>query len=103
MNTAGSCLINYNTLERSIEYAAARGDHDVVLMGEEILSPVGKAKFACEKIRRRATEVWTDVSGQWKLTNRRLPEERLGRPGHHRAPDADSVAYQLGRVETDRL
>ena len=63
-------LIDYETLERSIEYAATRGDHDVVLMGEEILSPVGKAKFAGEKIRRRTTEVWTDVSGQWKLTIR---------------------------------
>lgn len=63
-------LIDYSSLERSIEYAAVRGDHDVVLMGEEILTPVGKAKFAGEKIRRRTTEVWTDVSGQWKLAIR---------------------------------
>jgi ketosteroid isomerase-like protein len=63
-------LIDYTTLERSIEYAAARGDHDVVLMGEEVLTPVRKAKFAGEKIRRRTTEVWTDVSGQWKLAIR---------------------------------
>jgi hypothetical protein len=46
-------LIDYSTLERVIEYAATRGDHDVVLMGEEVLTPVGKAKFAGEKIRRR--------------------------------------------------
>ena len=63
-------LIDYTTLVRSIEYAAARGDHDVVLMGEEVLTPVGKAKFAGEKIRRRTTEVWTNVSGQWKLAIR---------------------------------
>lgn len=63
-------LIDYTTLERSIEYAATRGDHDVVLMGEEILTPVRKAKFAGEKIRRRTTEVWTDLSGQWKLAIR---------------------------------
>jgi ketosteroid isomerase-like protein len=63
-------LIDYSTLERSIEYAAMRGDHDVVLMGEEVLTPVGKAKFAGEKIRRRTTEIWTDVSGQWKLAIR---------------------------------
>ena len=63
-------LIDYTTLERSIEYAAARGDHDVVLMGEEVLTPVRKAKFAGEKIRRRTTEVWTDESGQWKLAIR---------------------------------
>lgn len=63
-------LIDYTTLERSIEYAAARGDHDVVLMGEEVLTPVGKAKFAGEKIRRRTTEVWSDITGQWKLAIR---------------------------------
>ncbi|HEV2567090.1 nuclear transport factor 2 family protein [Sphingomonas sp.] len=63
-------LIDYATLERSIEYAATRGDHDVVLMGEEVLTPVGKAKFAGEKIRRRTTEVWTDLSGTWKLAIR---------------------------------
>ena len=63
-------LIDYTTLERSIEYAAERGDHDVVLMGEEILTPIRKAKFAGEKIRRRTTEIWTDASGQWKLAIR---------------------------------
>jgi ketosteroid isomerase-like protein len=63
-------LIDYTTLERSIEYAAMRGEHDVVLMGEEVLTPIRKAKFAGEKIRRRTTEVWTDESGQWKLAIR---------------------------------
>jgi ketosteroid isomerase-like protein len=63
-------LIDYTTLERSIEYAAVRGAHDVVLMGEEVLTPIGKAKFAGEKIRRRTTEVWSDVTGQWKLAIR---------------------------------
>ncbi len=63
-------LIDYTSLERVIEYAAERGEHDVVLMGEEVLTPVGKAKFAGEKIRRRTTEVWSDASGQWKLSLR---------------------------------
>lgn len=63
-------LIDYRSLERSIEYAATRGAHDVVLMGEEVLTPVGKAKFAGEKIRRRTTEIWTDASGEWKLAVR---------------------------------
>ena len=63
-------LINYTSLERTIEYAAERGDHDVVLMGEEILTPVGKAKFAGETIRRRTTEIWTKASGDWKLALR---------------------------------
>jgi ketosteroid isomerase-like protein len=63
-------LIDYTSLERIIEYAATRGTHDVVLMGEEVLTPVRKAKFAGEKIRRRTTEVWSDESGQWKLALR---------------------------------
>lgn len=63
-------LIDYTSLERTIEYAAERGDHDVVLMGEEILTPVGKAKFAGETIRRRTTEIWTKASGEWKLVLR---------------------------------
>jgi hypothetical protein len=57
-------LIDYTSLERIIEYAATRGAHDVVLMGEEVLTPVRKAKFAGEEIRRRTTEVWSDESGQ---------------------------------------
>jgi len=63
-------LIDYASLDRVIEYAATRGDHDVVLMGEEVLTPMRKAKFAGEKIRRRTTEIWTDASGQWKLAVR---------------------------------
>ena len=65
-----SGLIDYTSLERSIEYAATRGEHDVVLMGEEVLTPVRKAKFAGEKIRRRTTEIWSNASGQWKLAIR---------------------------------
>lgn len=65
-----SGLIDYTSLERVIEYAVVRGKHDVVLMGEEVLTPVRKAKFAGERIRRRTTEVWSDESGQWKLAIR---------------------------------
>ena len=70
-------VIDYTTLERIIEYAAARGDHDVVLMGEEVLTPIRKAKFAGEKIRRRTTEVWTNVSGEWKLAIRQATIYRI--------------------------
>jgi ketosteroid isomerase-like protein len=63
-------MIDYATLDRSIEYAATRGAHDVVLMGEETLKPVGKARFAGKTVRRRTTEIWTDESGQWKLAIR---------------------------------
>ncbi|HEY0334289.1 MAG TPA: nuclear transport factor 2 family protein [Stenotrophomonas sp.] len=62
--------IDYTTLERTIEYCATRGDHDVVLMGEETLTPVNQARFAGKQVRRRTTEIWSDASGQWKLAVR---------------------------------
>ena len=70
INNLATGLIDYATLDRSIEYAAKRGAHDVVLMGEESLNPVGKARFAGKQIRRRTTEIWTDQGGQWKLAIR---------------------------------
>ncbi len=63
-------LIDYTSLQRSIEYAALRGDHEVVLMGEERLTPVGKARYPGRVVRRRTTEVWSDESGAWKLAIR---------------------------------
>ena len=63
-------LIDYTTLERVVEYAATRGPHDVVLMGEEHLTPVGKARFAGKQVKRRTTEIWSDESGEWKLVVR---------------------------------
>ncbi|MEO6103793.1 MAG: nuclear transport factor 2 family protein [Pseudoxanthomonas sp.] len=73
-------LIDYTTLERSIEYAATRGAHDVVLMGEESLTPVGKAKFAGHAIKRRTTEVWTDENGPWKLAIRQATIYSVEKP-----------------------
>lgn len=70
INNLETGLIDYTSLERTIEYAAERGDHEVVLMGEEVLTPVGKAKFAGETIRRRTTEIWTKATGEWKLSVR---------------------------------
>jgi hypothetical protein len=63
-------LIDYTSLERSVEYAAIRSEHEVVLMGEEALTPVGKARFAGKHVRRRTTEIWTDVTGSWQLSLR---------------------------------
>lgn len=70
INNLRTKMIDYTSLDRSIEYAATRGAHDVVLMGEETLTPVGKARFAGKHVRRRTTEVWTDERGQWKLAIR---------------------------------
>lgn len=70
VNNLRTGLIDYTSLDRFVEYAALRGDHEVVLMGEEALTPVGKAKFAGKHVRRRTTEIWTDASGAWKLSLR---------------------------------
>ncbi len=69
-NNLKTGLIDYTSLERFIEYAAIRGEHEVVFMGEETLTPVGKAKFAGKQVRRRTTEIWTNVTGCWQLTLR---------------------------------
>lgn len=70
VNNLRTGLIDYTSLERSVEYAAIRGKHEVVLMGEEALTPVGKAKFAGKHVRRRTTEIWTNVTGSWQLSLR---------------------------------
>jgi Domain of unknown function (DUF4440) len=67
VNNLRTGLIDYTTLDRSVEYAATRGEHEVVLMGEEKLTPVGKAKFANKIVRRRTTEIWSNATGTWQL------------------------------------
>lgn len=70
INNMRTGLIDYTSLERMVEYAATRGEHEVLIMGEEALTPVGRAKFAGKNVRRRTTEIWTDVSGKWQLSVR---------------------------------
>lgn len=62
--------IDYTSLDTAFEHAAVRANGEVVLMGEEALTPVNKARFAGQKVRRRVTEVWTNVGGAWKLSVR---------------------------------
>ena len=63
-------LIDYASLDRAVEYAARKGEHEVVLMGEETLRPRGHAKMAGKQLRRRTTEIWSDESGTWSLVLR---------------------------------
>jgi len=56
-------------VEEKIEFAAVRGD-GVVLMGEEIVHPLGNAPGAGKTVRRRFTDVWKNVQGIWKLAIR---------------------------------
>jgi hypothetical protein len=69
-------IITHSSLERTIDDAAEHAPHDVVLMGEEALTPVGKAKFAGEKNRHRTTELCTDPTSEWKLDLRQAAIDR---------------------------
>ena len=55
--------------ERKIEFAGVRGEC-VIIMGEEIVRPVGDAPNAGKTIRRRFTDVWSENSGTWQLAVR---------------------------------
>ena len=63
-------LIDYTKLERSLEYASVRPNGEVLLMGEEMVTPVRKARFANKLVHRRTTEIWTPVGDSWKLSVR---------------------------------
>jgi hypothetical protein len=45
-------------VERTIDFAGVRKDA-VVVMGEEVVRPVGDAPHASKLVRRRFTDVWT--------------------------------------------
>lgn len=62
-------LIDYEYLRRSIEYAAPRGDDEVVLMGEEAIKPRA-GPLAGKAVRRRFTDLWRLENGEWKLSLR---------------------------------
>jgi hypothetical protein len=49
-------LIDHASFNRAVAYAASKGEHEVVLMGEESLNPHGNAKLAGKRLRRRITK-----------------------------------------------
>lgn len=63
-------MINYETFDRVIDYAGKVPGGLIVLMGEETFVPRGKASNAGKLVRRRFTDVWRLVDGQWKLAVR---------------------------------
>ena len=56
-------------IEERFEFVGVRGD-SVVLMGEEIVRPVGAAPFAGKTVHRRFTDIWTATRGKWQLAIR---------------------------------
>ncbi len=62
--------LTYKYLQRTIEYAAPRGDHEVILMGEEVYEPPAAHPQAGMTVRRRFTDLWTLQDGEWTISLR---------------------------------
>jgi ketosteroid isomerase-like protein len=62
--------MNYESADETIEAVDVREDC-VVIMGEEVVKPRGRAANAGKIVRRRFTDVWRKESGgRWRLTIR---------------------------------
>jgi ketosteroid isomerase-like protein len=61
--------IDYSSFVREIEAVVFHGD-TVIVMGAETITPVGKAPFAGQTVRRRFTHFWMKRNGAWRLTAR---------------------------------
>jgi ketosteroid isomerase-like protein len=58
-----------STFTRTIDFAGVRGDA-VVVMGEEVVVPVGNAPAAGKTVHRRFTDIWRNYDGAWRLAIR---------------------------------
>jgi Domain of unknown function (DUF4440) len=65
----GGRFIRYISFDRRIEYAGKLGEL-VVIMGNEILAPKGKAPNAGKIVHRRFTDIWRNEQGVWRLALR---------------------------------
>ena len=62
-------LAAYSSFERSIERILMDGDLAIV-MGAEIVKPIGNAPMAGQTVSRRFTSIWKKESGAWRLLAR---------------------------------
>jgi hypothetical protein len=61
--------IDYSSFRRDIEVIQLYGDA-VIVMGAETITPINKAPFAGQTVRRRFTHFWMHRTGEWRLTAR---------------------------------
>lgn len=61
--------IDYSTFVREIETMLFH-DNVVIVMGAETITPVNRAPFAGQTVRRRFTHFWMRRDGAWRLTAR---------------------------------
>ena len=62
-------VIKYSSFVREIEAIRVHGD-TVIVMGSEVVTPVGKVPNAGEIVRRRFTNIWLKSGGEWRLAAR---------------------------------
>jgi ketosteroid isomerase-like protein len=58
-------FIHYASFERQVELVRVRGNVGIV-MGAEIVQPIGKAPMAGQTVHRRFTDVWKLEAGAWR-------------------------------------
>jgi hypothetical protein len=61
--------IDYSSFKRDIETILFHGN-TVIVMGSETITPVNRAPFAGQTVRRRFTHFWMKRDGEWRLTAR---------------------------------
>ena len=61
--------IDYSSFVRDIETILFHGT-TVIVMGSETITPVNKAPFAGQTVRRRFTHFWMRRNGEWRLAAR---------------------------------
>ena len=64
-----SGLLKYSSFVREIESVGIYGD-TVIVMGLEVVTPVGDTPRAGQTLRRRYTNIWMKREGTWLLTAR---------------------------------
>jgi ketosteroid isomerase-like protein len=62
-------FIRYDAFDRRVEYAGQLGEL-VVIMGQEVLVPKGRALNAGKTVHRRFTDVWRKERNVWRLALR---------------------------------
>lgn len=60
----------YSYFHRTIDYAAPRGEDEVILMGGEVFEPIGDVPNAGMTVHRRFTDLWQLKGGVWKVALR---------------------------------
>ncbi len=63
-------LINYASIEQTIEYAAVRPNGEVLLMGHEVVTPRGATRNSGHTQTYRVTEIWRPDAGRWLMSVR---------------------------------